>query len=189
LQVGLLAGARELQSDLNKLALKADTGSSEGLTQVLQETTLALLRHPEYWTHASANVHQARLTTAEADFNRLLLAERSKFSRETLSNVNNQLRQAPVDALLVGQDEAGALAPNAEGPGEYIVVTLLAATQGDLKLPTINSTEDLRQALTKLGGVSSDRLLALEVLWTPQAEGDVLTRDDLLVEYPGLKMV
>lgn len=188
LQVGLLAGARELQGDLNQLALKADTSSSEGLSQVLQETSLALLRHPEYWTHASVSVHQARLTTAEADFNRLLLAERSKFSRETLSNVNNQLRQAPVDALLTGQNEGGVLA-NSEGPGEYIVVTILAATQGDLKLPAINSTEDLRQALGKLGSVSSDRLLALEVLWTPQAENEVLTREDLLVEYPGLKMI
>jgi len=190
LQVGLLAGARELQSDLNKLAMSANTGSSAGLAQVLQETSLALLRHPEYWTHASAGVEQARLASAETQFNRLVLAERSKFSRETLSNVNNQLRQAPIDALLVGQDDAGALSTQPmSDPGEYIVVTLLAAAQGNLQLPQVNSTEDLRQALGILGGISEDRLLALEILWTPQAEGDVLTRDDLVVEYPNLKLI
>jgi uncharacterized membrane protein len=190
LQVGLLANARELQADLDKLAATANTGSTAGLAQVLQETTLALLRHPEYWTHASSTVEQARLASAEAQFNRLALAERSKFSRETLSNVNNQLQQAPLDAVLVGSDEGGSLATqDLKDPGEFIVVTLLVGAQGKLQLPAVNNTEDLRQALGLLGGVASDRLLALEILWTPQAEGDVLTRDDLLVEYPSLKLV
>ena len=188
-QVGLLADARELQTELNQLALSADTGSAAGLAQVLQESTLALLRHPEYWTHASASVQQAKLASAEAEFNRLVLTERSKFSRETLSNVNNQLRQAPETAAIAGQSESGALTTPMTDPGEYLVVTLLVGTQGPLNLPPVNSTEDLRQALSVLGGVASDRLLALEVLWTPQASGDVLTRDDLLVEYPHLKLI
>ena len=189
LQVGLLANARELQADLDKLAASASTGSTEGLAQVLQETTLALLRHPEYWTHANSTVQQSRLASAEAEFNRLALSERSKFSRETLSNVNNQLQQAPLDALLAGSDAGSLATQELKDPGEFIVVTLVVGAQGSLKLPAVNNPEDLRQALTILGGVASDRLLALEVLWTPQAEGDVLTRDDLLVEYPSLKLV
>jgi uncharacterized membrane protein len=189
LQVGLLAGARELQTDLDKLALTADTASSAGLAQVLQETSLALLRHPEYWTHASSTVQQTRLTGAEVEFNRLTLAERSKFTRETLSNVNNQIRQAPVDVLLAGDAEDESLGVSLQEAGEYIVVTLLVAAQGQLSLPTVNSVDDLRRALSQIGGIPSDRLLALEILWTPQAEGDVLTKDDLLVEYPTLKMV
>jgi uncharacterized membrane protein len=32
-------------------------------------------------------------------------------------------------------------------------------------------------------------LLAVEVLWTPQAEGDTLTTNDILAEYPNLKLV
>jgi uncharacterized membrane protein len=131
------------------------------------------------------------LQAAENDFNRLALMERSKFSRETLSNVSNQLRQAPAEAVLSPTTEGGKVvyANQESGPGEYIVATILAAVQGDLKLPAINGSEDLRKALQQLGGVSSDRLLALEILWAPQAEGDVLTRDDLLAEYPDLKLV
>lgn len=190
LQVGMLAGARELQADLDKLAMKADTSSTQGLTEVLQETTLALLRHPEYWTHASSSVQQARLAGAEAEFNRLLLTERSKFSRETLSNVNNQIKQAPIDAVLVSDSgNSGLNTQVMKDPSEYIVVTLLVGAQGELKLPTVNSSDELKQALSVLGGVSSDRLLALEVLWTPQAQEDVLTRDDLLVEYPNLTLI
>ena len=74
-------------------------------------------------------------------------------------------------------------------PGEYIVATLLVATQGKLQLPTINSSQDLRQALGQIGAVSPDNLLAMEVLWTPQAEGDSLSSEDVLVGYPELKLV
>jgi uncharacterized membrane protein len=183
-QVGLLAEARNLQSDLDRIAQKANTDSSEGLTQVLQETTLSLLRHPEYWVYGGEESQQLRLEAAEGQFNRLALSERSKFTAETLSNVNNQLKQGS-SALTVA--EKGALAE--QDPGEYIVVTLLVATQGKLELPKINSSEDLRKAISQLGSVSSDRLMALEVLWAPQADGDVLTRDDLLTEYPDLKLV
>jgi len=183
-QVGLLAEARELQADLNKLALLANTGSATGLAQVLQETSLALLRHPEYWIYGDSSSQKARLTSAEMEFNRLALMERSKFSRETLSNVNSQLRQT---GELTVAETAGALEQT--DPGEYIVVTLLAGVQGDVKLPDVKDAQSLRQALQQLGGVGGDRLLALEILWTPQAEGDVLTRDDLLVEYPTLKLV
>jgi len=185
LQVGLLAEARSLQADLNRIAQTADTGSPEGLTQVLQETSLALLRHPEYWTYASGDSQQSHLQAAEAQFNRLALTERSKFEEETLSNVNRQLRQAEQKAL--PETESSQLLTQA--PGEYIVVTLLVAVQGNLQLPVIHSADDLRQALNQLGAVSSDRLLALEVLWTPQAEGDTLTSEDIITAYPNLKLI
>jgi uncharacterized membrane protein len=185
LQVGLLAKARELQTDLDRIAEHADTNSSAGLAQVLQESTLALLRHPEYWVYGGAESQQARLESAESQFNRLAISERSKFSQETLSNVNNVLKQAETRKAL---EAAGELALP-ENPAEYIVVTLLVATQGKLDLPKINNDQDLRRAISQIGAVSSDRLLAMEVLWTPQAEGDTLSAEDVLLEYPDLKLV
>jgi uncharacterized membrane protein len=184
-QVGLLAEARNLQTDLDRIAQRANTDSAAGLTQVLQETTLALLRHPEYWVYGATEARQARLEAAGAEFNRLALSERSKFSAETLSNVNNEIKRPQSSALAVAEP-GGALV---EASNEYIVVTLLVGTQGKLQIPMINGAEDLKRALSQLGSVSSEQLLALEVLWTPQAEGDVLSRDDVLAEYPNLKMV
>lgn len=185
-QVGLLAQARELQTDLEKLARRADTSTPAGLANVLQETTLALLRHPEYWVYAGTESQQARLEAAEAQFNRLALTERSKFSEETLSNFNSQLKQASSSSLAVAE-KAGTLVN--QQPGEYIVVTVLVAAQGQLELPQVTSPDTLRQALQQIGSVSSDRLMALEVLWAPQAEGDVLTSDDMIAMYPNLRLV
>jgi uncharacterized membrane protein len=184
LQVGLLADARSLQAELNRLAQTADTGSSVGLAKVLQETTLAISRHPEYWVYGGSNSSKSRLEMAEAEFNRLALTERSKFSGETLSNVNNQIQQAPIDVSVA--DEQSALT---QDPGEYIVVTLVVASQGSLQLPKIDSSEDLRKALTTLGAVSSNSLLALEVLWAPQVEGETLSAEEVVAEYPELRLV
>lgn len=186
LQVGLLSEARSLQADLNRIAEIADTGSPAGLAQVLQETTLALLRHPEYWIYAGGQTQLTNLQAAENQFNRLALAERSKFSAETLSNVDNLLKHGADRQAL---PSTGDLATLDKDPGEYIVVTLLVATQGKLQLPSINSSQELRQAISQLGSVSSENLLALEVLWTPQAEGDTLTSDEVVAQYPDLQLV
>lgn len=190
LQVGLLAQARDLQTELDRIAETADTNSPEGRAEILQEASLALLRHPEYWVYVGGGTQQAKLNSAEAQFNRLSLAERSKFSEETLSNVNNQLRAALAKEALPGtQNPENPTDLITSGPGEYIIVTLLVATLGKYAIPAINSADDLRQALRQIGGIPSEQILALEVLWTPQAPGDTLTSDDLLAEYPDLNLV
>lgn len=186
-QVGLLAGARDIQSKLDRLALTASPDTPTGRMHILQETTLELLRHPEYWNYAKTSSQQARLDRAEAVFNQLSLAERSKFTTETLSKVNHQLRQAEESkAVLTG---TGELATVEQSEPEYIIVTLLVATTRPIQLPKINGDQDLRQALNTLGSIDSEALVALEAIWSPQAEGDTLTTDDILTYYPDLKLV
>jgi uncharacterized membrane protein len=186
IQVGLLAEARGLQTELDQLAFKADTGTATGRAQVLQEATLSLLRHPEYWKYAGTESQQAALNSAEAKFNQLALGERAKFTEETLSNFNSQIKKASSSALTL-EEKGGDLLT--QDPGEYIVVTLVVGTLSKLQLPVVRTTEDLRQALRQIGGIGSDQLLAVEVLWTPQASGDTLTSDDMVAGYPDLKLI
>lgn len=174
-QVGLLAQAKELQQELNDLAQRADTATASGRGMVLQEATLALLRHPEYWVYAKTESNLSKLEAAESQFNRFALSERSKYSEETLSNVEGLSRKEETEAT------------SGELPAEYIVVTILAGIQGKTDIPNTNSADDLRQALRQLGSIGSENLLAVEVIWTPQAEGDTLSNDDLLATYPDLQ--
>lgn len=187
-QVGLLANARELQPELNRLALTADTNTASGRATVLQEATLALLRHPEYWVYGATDSQKATLEAAEAKFNQFSLTERSKFTDETLSNINNVIDDDSQTAL-GGATPDGAIQVKSEESGEYIVATVIVGATGNLNLPTINGTDDMRQALQQIGSLGSDRLLAIEILWTPQADGDTLTSDDILAYYPNLKLV
>jgi uncharacterized membrane protein len=181
--IGLLANGRELQADLNKIAKSANTSTSAGLALMLQETSLALLRHPEYWAYASSDSHQTKLEAAEVQFNRLVLTERSKVSQETLTNVRQEVKETALTSTTTANTSLTTVEPT----GEYVVVTLVTATEGKVDLPKLNSEADVRQALNLLGAVASDKLMALEVLWQPQADGDTLSDQDLLVNFPNLR--
>ncbi len=191
-QVGLMAQARNLQLDLDRIAFNADTNTESGRAKVLQEVSLTLLRHPEYWVYGSVSNDTPKLSGAEAVFNRLTMAERSKFSEETLSNINGQVKQPK----LAGADQGGALTPQSPAEllamnanAEYVVVTLLVATTAKLQLPKINGENDMKQALQQIGSLAASGLLAIEVVWTPQADGDCLTSDDIMASYPDMKLV
>jgi uncharacterized membrane protein len=174
LQVGLLASARELQRDLRNLAGQADTRTNSGLQRVLQESTLALLRHPDLWVYANAEVGQVPFAAAESTFNRLSMTERSKLRSELTSNVAGSVSQAPA----AGESDATS---------DYIAVTLLVASRGRIPLKPVSGSEELREALRVLGSVPSDQLLALEVIWQPEGAGEVLSADELITAYAHLK--
>ncbi|CAI8615538.1 unnamed protein product [Vicia faba] len=176
LQVGLLGMGRSLQRDLNRIAEVADTSSPEGLSYVLTETTLALLRHPDYCISGYSSVDIKRgIEDGEKRFNQLSIEERGKFDEETLVNVNNIKRQSTRSQRSNGFSN------------EYIVITILAAAEGEHKLPSINGSGNLKEALQKLGSIPSSKLLAVEVLWTPQNENDTLSERELLEDYPLLR--
>ena len=176
LQVGLLASARELQQDLRELAGQADTSTSSGLQRVLQDSTLALLRQPDLWVYANAEVGQVPFQAAESTFNRLSMTERSKLRSEVTSNVSGTVSA-----------NAGGKAGDADAVSDYIAVTLLVASRTRLSLKPLNGSEELRETLRILGSVPSSQLLALEVIWQPDGAGDVLSADELITAYPQLK--
>jgi uncharacterized membrane protein len=188
IQVGLLEGARSLQGELDNLARYVDADTADGRAKIIQETTLALLRNPEYWTYGNATAKTARLAAAESEFNQLTFAERSKFDRETLAKVGAQLSEADAKPVLNSTGEIVADVANGERP-EYIMVTIIVGTTTKLALPTISGEADMRQAIQQVGSLPAESLLAIEVIWTPQANGDVLTTDDILQHYPDLKLV
>jgi len=194
-QIGLLAEARSLQDDLNRIGQNADTSTSAGLAQLLQETTLSLLRHPEYWAYASSQTIMTDFGIAEDRFNQLALAERSKVDVETFYNVNAQRsnpvqpESLPAASTIEASNAADQSASLATSMKQYIVVTLLVGAQGKLDLPQVRSTDDLRRALSQIGAVGSDRLMKVEVLWTPQSASDSLSADDLVAYYPDLALI
>ena len=176
LQVGLLASARELQQDLRRLAATANTSDSTGLQKVLQETSLALMRQPDLWVYANCEVGQVPFVSAESTFNRLSMIERSKLRSEVTSNVGGQRFQDT--ARPVG---------NADASSDFIAITLLVATRGRMPIKSVTTAEGLRDALRLVGAVPSSDLLALEVIWQPEGEGEVLSTEELLTAYPQLQ--
>ncbi|HEY9894076.1 MAG TPA: DUF1517 domain-containing protein [Candidatus Sericytochromatia bacterium] len=174
IQVALLAVARDIQSELTDLSLEVDTDTPEGLLQLVQEASLALLRMPENWSHVLADSQTVKSREeAEALFQKSSIAERSKFSVETLTNVGGRVNKR--DGFKPNPDE---------DPAAYIVVTLLVGTTHDRQLfERVRTEAELTSALEQLASLPSDYLMAFELLWSPQESSDSLTYDELLTEY------
>ncbi|MFB2897704.1 DUF1517 domain-containing protein [Aerosakkonemataceae cyanobacterium BLCC-F50] len=179
IQIGLLAQAHVVQKQLTDLSLQIDTSTPEGLTELMQESVLALLRTPENWTHVSASSKTVKSRSeAEKLFNQISIEERTKFSAETLSNVKGKVRQLKQDVK-----------PDQE-PGTYIVVTLLIGTENDRPMfGDVYSTQDLKQALEKIAATPPEYLSIFELLWTPQSDTESLTYDEMLSEYANMMQI
>ena len=175
-QVGLLATARDLQTDLRRLASSADTSQAAGLQKALQDTTLALLRHPDLWVYANSEVGQVPFASAESTFNRLSMAERSKLDREITSNVAGQRL-----------NDGDVVSGDSDASSDFIAITLLVASRHKLMLRGSNTAEQLRESLQQLGAVGVEDLIALEVIWQPEGVGEVLSTDALITAYPDLQ--
>jgi uncharacterized membrane protein len=180
LQVALYASARELQSQLSELALTVNTDEPEGLSRLLQESALALLRHPEYWTHVGASSRTApNALEAERLLNELSIATRSQLSVESLVNVG-------------GRSHRSALKPvdETEEPAAYIVVTLLVGTAHDQPLfDQIQTSAELQGTLERMAALPPEYLMTVEVVWSPQDASDSLTEEELLTEYSDLQPI
>ncbi|MCT7963690.1 DUF1517 domain-containing protein [Laspinema sp. D1] len=180
LQIAVSAGVSSIQSQLSNLSLKADTKTPEGLYELLEVTVEQLLENCLYWTHllGSSEAFESR-EAAEEVFESLSLQERGKFSAETLSNVEGIITQTDKPAVI--QDG---------GEGAYVVITLLLGTAHDQPLfAPIDTIGGMKTALSQLRSLSSDYLLVLELLWSPQAETDTLSVQDMATYYSDMKAI
>ncbi len=177
IQLGLLAKAKDTQLKLRKLANSADTSTPIGLQKILQETTLYLLRQPELWVYANIENGSVPFASAESTFNRISLTERSKLKAELTTNISGHKNSSENTVI-----QSGDSAPT----NEYIAVTILLASRTNPRTNSPISSEELIENLKLIGSISSKDLIALEIIWQPEGDGEVLTATELVTSYPNL---
>jgi uncharacterized membrane protein len=171
-QVALLASAKDVQDDLLNMAESGDTDSSEGLNNILKETTLALMRHPDLAVYAYGETFTGSPEEVEARFNKKSIEERSKVSEELITNELGRVKKSVSSIKETGENE-------------YILVSLVVASEPALKVVNPESWSDVRGNLVTLGSISSGDLVALEIIWQPE-DKDVLSQEELISLYPNL---
>ncbi|KAL2333137.1 hypothetical protein Fmac_014350 [Flemingia macrophylla] len=189
LQVAMPRGmGSSIQKDLTSIAETADTSSRDGVSCLLIGYSFVYLKQSK--------------EDGEKYYNQLSDEERAKFNEETLLNLNNTEKRSTTTQSDVFSNEYSMFDVkeikegrktfeeekllNGFGNG-YIVITMLVAAKGAHKLSNVNGAEDLKRVLQKLRTLLlSCKLLADEVLWTPQKEDDTLSKQKLLEDYPQL---
>jgi uncharacterized membrane protein len=176
-QLAVGRSGRAVQQRLEEFAAAGDTSSEAGLTALLQQSALELLRQKDSIRYAGADASgPMSLTNAETKMNGLALAERSRFTVERVRASDGRVNRSP-DAALEGKEAL-----------ELIVVTLIMATRTPLgAVKAVASPEEVEALLAELGGVSPDGLLGLEVVWTPADPDDSMTETDVMTTYPDLR--
>jgi len=165
-------GPGSLYGRLNSLAEGSNTWSEEGLRNLVQESTLALLRSEEDWVAGRSQTFQKNPLGGGDDvdsaFNQALLQERAKFEEENTG-------------------KSGGLGGGRNQPS-HMVVTVLVALRDAPNLPQIRGLEDMRAALAMTSARASieENLLAAEVLWTPEDPSDTMSREELYLKFPEL---
>lgn len=171
-------------------AERADLHTPAGLAFLARETALYLGRQREAVTHASIDATPSPLLApaAEQEFNRLTTEARAFFNREVVridaKGKSTEKREAKGKDELT--DEDGEF-----GINEVFLVTLVVGIDKSVPaLPQkIRTAEDVRLVIERLGGLAAPMVLAAEVVWTPAAESDILTREELFSTYPDLAEV
>lgn len=177
LQLALGRSARGVQDRLADFAAKGDTTSEAGLTSLLQQTALELLREKDSIRYVAADGRgPMSFTNAETAMNSIALGERSRFQVERVRNAGGRVNRSEAAA----EEGREAL--------ELVVVTVVVATRRALdRFKSVTDREDLSALLSELGSVNSDGLLGLEVVWTPADSNDSMTETDVMTTYPDMR--
>ncbi|EEF45309.1 conserved hypothetical protein [Ricinus communis] len=149
------------------------------ISLILTETTNALLRHSQHFISAYSSVEK-RWSNQDVieKFKQVSKEEHKKFDIESLVNFNSVRSHRHVDPQPREPDK------------DYIVVTILVATKcGYNAPPTMNTIDDIKEALKFFIAIDINQILAVEVLWTPQHENDTLSQQELEGKYPLLKPI
>ncbi|KAF8712732.1 hypothetical protein HU200_028500 [Digitaria exilis] len=141
LQVALrgVAAAKSFQKDLNEIAEKVQASNQLWYKFILTATIRSLCCYKDCLISSSLSV---RITNYVKDYwNKISIEERSKFDEETLSNLDGIKRKKSYSRKTDGSKN------------EYIVLTILIAAEGALKLPVVRSSADLVAAVGKLNSI------------------------------------
>lgn len=177
LEIGFLSTAKDIPVELHSLVDSVDTSNNYGLSTLLQQSALLLLRNQQYWHAASYTWHKVPFDQAESGFNSLTMDARAKLSYETITNVGGS-KQVDTQHLPAPADQIA--------PGDYIVVVLIVATSAPVRLAPAQSPEQIREQLSEVAAAAGPNLEGVEVIWQPDSANEALSRDDLIRMYPEL---
>ncbi|CAN0395106.1 unnamed protein product [Ascophyllum nodosum] len=171
---------------LEDLSNRGDTETKSGLAEVVSEVGLALARRSADWmASASALEHfnNRNAERAEATFSQYAVQVRTKIERET---------KVMIGGRNMSSERSGGAS---QGGPTVAVVSLVLALRGDslkrLGLDRgVSSMSGVRAALEAIASGSlsdgGENVLGAEVLWTPEEPSEVLTREDVVTDFPEL---
>lgn len=173
---------RELQRKLAALAARKLGGTAEGRARMLREVLLELERAELSWLYVACDQEPESLSSADAQSAFLAACHeaRSRFRRELIRNEGGEVTtEAAVPVAIRPEEGAGT-----------VVVSLILVTRRPVAGRTgMTDAGEISAALADRAGVTSQELVAIEVVWSPAAEDDRMSTAELEQHYPELLLI
>ena len=160
--------------------LSSRSGNISGRSQIsslLSDASLSLLRKSEDWTSASFEGESFNgAGKAEPTFQRIAIAERSKFKNENTSQGNARSSSSSI----------------VQGASTEAVVSIIVAVRGrsDALKTSASSVGNIKTILQTLASEAltdeGENIMGVEILWTPNEPGETLSERDIISDYPEL---
>jgi len=182
LRVAIDGRARKfVQTELARIASAADTSTDEGRVAMLREVTLMLRRLRDAWIYGGAiNEAMGDIDHEKSVFDHHVDDARVRFREETITNEQG----------VKSTTEASHYVPRSdEGAGVILVSIILAARRELFTVTEIASGNDLRNALESAATLTTDSLVAVEIVWQPSEDSDRLSSIELEAKYPRPELI
>ncbi|MFN8510378.1 MAG: DUF1517 domain-containing protein [Deinococcaceae bacterium] len=176
LQVQLMfTDGEDVKRALGRIAETGNSDSNDGLTRMLAEAALTLLRYPDRWFYGGIAEASGTVSEMDQQVGRWATEARSQFTDETTRNHQGIRTSATLSEV---------------DPGKLFVVVTLAASSSSLVSvmqgrETIDPTM-VREGLLALSNIQANDLVRIEVVWSPDQEGEFLSEDEAIRDYPKL---
>ena len=168
---------RFVTESLAKMAAESNTSTPGGLAELLSGAARALTASKLAWIYCgSQHFAPTPAIAARSTHTRLAQDARARFQTELVRNAEGNTRLADAPALVAREHE---------GEG-VVVVTLIVATRAKLRAAAPSQVSEIEQLLAQLSQLGAADLAALEVVWSPAAENDRMSTDELEARYPEL---
>lgn len=158
-----------VQTKLNELATRTDTASTEGRARLLRATTMALRGVKLAWLYAGArNYAPMPKAKAQQEFQTLANDVRASFRKEIVRAENGRV---------VTIESKGVARPT-DGPG-IVLVSVIVASWREIFDADARRAPSIERLLESLEALRPTDVIALSVVWTPAAEDDRMSTDEL----------
>lgn len=186
LEVSMSDGKRTIQHTIEQLTTDATLDTPAGRHAYISELLLVLRRRSHAMSHARSDTNSMSAEEADSYLNQVAHDARAKFERDIIRKTESKESRATQrnvtspDALL---DEDGDFDVH-----ECIVLTLALAHNGDWidDVPDASPRDTYKAHIRQLAGLTSTQLLRIEVIWSPSAESDAMSKLDMITNYPEL---
>ncbi len=176
--VGLDAEARRgVQDAMRAIAEQGDTNTGRGRWHMLRAAIDVLLGVEASWTHGHAEGGARRAPVdAQRHFSEVAQRARTRFDVEVIRNTGGAVLTKPAPEFSK-TDEKGV-----------VLVTMVVAARREIAdVASASDRASLRAGLEALRAIPEEELVALEVVWSPAADGDRVSAAQLEQRHPEIR--